>query len=118
MNTFLIILVCILVAAVIIAGCLHVYRSAELHELHKIRAAFDNAERRLLSKIESEVNTLSHDGIEFGTVSKDAIQGAGYAAQELFKWLKYWEEKEEKEISHEFVNHIKKTITDAFHGKE
>ena len=91
-----------------------VYTTAEHHELHKMRAAFEKVEHNLVSYFEREKEIISHDGVTFGEIPKEAIQGAGYAMQRIMEML----DNEEQEIDHEFINHVRKVFSDIFHGKE
>ena len=104
----------ILFVAVLAISFFHVYVSAEHHELHKIRAAFEKVELNILNNLESERNAISKDGVTFGELPKETVQGAGYAVQKIFEML----EKEDTKIDHEFIDYCKKTLTHVFHGKE
>lgn len=104
----------VLIIALLAVACYHVYVSAEHHELHKMRAAFEKVEMNILDKLEYERNTLSKDGVTFGQLPKETVQGAGYAVQKMLEMLN----NEEGEIDHELINFCKKTLTDIFHGKE
>ena len=104
----------ILFVVVLAIACYHVYVSAEHHELHKIRAAFEKVELNILNNLEYERNVASKDGMTFGELPKEAVQGAGYAVQKIFEML----EKEETKIDHEFIDYCRKTLTRIFHGKE
>ncbi len=46
----------ILFIVLMIIGCITVYKSAEVHELHKIRAAFDNKENSINELIRERKN--------------------------------------------------------------
>ena len=104
----------VLIIVLLAVACYHVYVSAEHHELHKMRAAFEKVEMNILDKLEYERNTLSKDGVTFGQLPKETVQGAGYAVQKMLEMLN----NEEGKIDHELINFCKKTLTDIFHGKE
>ena len=104
----------ILFVVVLAVACYHVYVSAEHHELHKIRATFEKVELNILNNLEHERNIASKDGVPFGELPKEAVQGAGYAVQKIFEML----EKEETKIDHELIDYCRKTLTRIFHGKE
>lgn len=55
MSTSLIILAVAVLALLLIVACAHVYKTAEVHELHKMRAAFEKIEHKL--EKESEKST-------------------------------------------------------------
>ena len=105
----------IILGIVILAvACYSVYITAEHHELHKMRAAFENVEHKLINYFEHENSILSKDGVTFlEPLSKETISGAGFAIQEILKAI----ENEEKEIDHELLNHIKKFAKDLVHDK-
>ena len=107
-------LIAIIVVLVLIGGCIFVYHSAEHHELHKMRAAFEDVEHKLINYFERENSILSKDGVTFlEPLSKETISGAGFAIQEVLKAI----EREEKEIDHELLNYIKKLAKDLVHDK-
>ena len=107
-------LIVIIAVAVLAGGCIFVYHSAEHHELHKMRAAFENVEHKLINYFEHENSILSKDGVTFlEPISKETISGAGFAIQEILKAI----ENEEKEIDHELLNYIKKFAKDLVHDK-
>ena len=88
-----------------------VYISAEHHELHKMRAAFENVELKLINYFEHENSIISKDGVNFlEQLPKETIAGAGFAVQEVLKAI----EKEEKEIDHELLNYIKKLAKEIY----
>lgn len=95
-------------------ACYVVYISAEHHELHKIRAEFEKVELNIVSCLEKERSTISHDGVTFGMLPKEVVQGAGYAVQRMNEML----EKEEYKINHELLTFFKKVMVGIFHGKE
>ena len=98
---------------VLAVGCYSVYISAEHHELHKMRAAFENVEHKLVNYFEHENSILSKDGVNFlEPLPKETIAGAGFAMQEVLKAI----ENEEKEIDHELLNYIKK-LAKEFYGE-
>ena len=90
------------------------FRAGEHHELKRIHGAFERFERNLVSYFEKERGIASHDGVTFGELPKETIQGAGYAVQKMLEMI----DKEEAEIDHEFINYFKKVFSDIFHGKE
>ena len=106
----------IIIAMIIVlaGGCVFVYHSAEHHELHKMRAAFEKVEKNLYDYFKNERETVSHDGVTFGELPKETVAGAGYAVQKMMEML----DKEETEIDHEFITAIRKFLVDHFHGKE
>ena len=53
----------ILVLCLCIAACVISYRSAELHELHKMRAGFENMRKHLETSIRN--NHIEHLGSQF-----------------------------------------------------
>lgn len=88
-----------------------VYISAEHHELHKMRAAFENVEHKLINYFEHENSIISKDGVNFlEPLPKETIAGAGFAMQEVLKAI----EREEKEIDHELLNYIKKLAKEIY----
>ena len=104
----------IIIGIVVLAvACYSVYISAEHHELHKMRAAFENVEKILYDYFKNERETVSHDGVTFGELPKETVAGAGFAIQEVLKAI----EREEKEIDHELLNYIKKLAKDLVHDK-
>lgn len=104
----------IIIGVVVLAvACYSVYVSAEHHELHKMRAAFEKVEKNLYDYFKNERETVSHDGVTFGELPKETVAGAGFAIQEVLKAI----EKEEKEIDHELLNYIKKLAKDLVHDK-
>ena len=108
-------LIVILIAVLVIFGCVFVYHTAEHHELHKMRAAFENKERMLINYYNNEKDIISRDGVTIlEPIPKKEIQGAIEAMMEVLKMV----DKEETEINHEFVNWVKKKANDIFHGKE
>ena len=101
----------ILVIIVLVVACYSVYITAEHHELHKMRAAFENVEKRLIVHFEHENTILSRDGVNFlEPLPKETIAGAGYAMQQVLKAI----ENEEKEIDHELLNYIKKLAKEVY----
>ena len=70
----------ILFVVVLAVACYHVYVSAEHHELHKIRATFEKVELNILNNLEHERNIASKDGVTFGELPKEAVQGAAQVA--------------------------------------
>ena len=108
-------LIVILIAVLVACACVVVYHTAEHHELHKMRAAFENKERMLINHYNNEKDVISHDVVTFlETIPKKEIQGAIEAMMEVLKMI----DREETEINHEFVNWVKKKANDIFHGKE
>jgi len=55
----------ILFIIVIICGCIITYRTAEVNELHKMRAAFENRKHRI-----EELIRLEHNGGEGKTIEE------------------------------------------------
>ena len=104
----------VLFVVILLLAAYHVYVSAEHHELHKIRAAFEKVELNILNQLEYESNVISKDWVNFGMLPKETIEGAGYAVQKVFEML----EKEEKEIDHEFIDQCRNALMEIFHGKE
>lgn len=104
----------VLLVVLLAFACYHVYVSAEHHELHKMRAAFEKVELNILNKLEYERNTISKDGVTFGQLPKETVQGAGYAVQKMLEML----DREDSEIDHEFIDYCKRILVDIFHGKE
>ena len=104
----------IIIGIVVLAvACYSVYISAEHHELHKMRASFENVEKILYDYFKNERETVSHDGVTFGELPKETVAGAGFAIQEVLKAI----EREEKEIDHELLNYVKKLAKDLVHDK-
>lgn len=83
--------------------CYGLFIFAEHYELKKIRKAFDRFELSLLRRLEEERNTISHDGVTFGILPKETVQGAGYAVQRMLDVL----EKEEPAIDRELFDFFK-----------
>ena len=107
-------LIGIIVALILICGCIFVYHSAEHHELHKMRAAFEKVEKNLYDYFKNERETVSHDGVTFGELPKETVAGAGFAVQKMLEML----DKEDAEIDHEFMNAMRNFLVNHFHGKE
>lgn len=78
-------IVLIVLLAVALIYCLFIF--AEWLELQRITSIFMTFERNLVSHLDREKNTLSHDGVTFGMVPAETIQGAGYAVQRMLRSL-------------------------------
>ena len=100
----------ILGVIVLAIACWVVYISAEHHELHKMRAEFENVEKKLYNYFKSERETASHDGVTFGELPKETVAGAGFAVQKILEMF----DKEETEINHELLNYIKKLVKEIY----
>ena len=104
----------ILGVILLLAAGIVVYHTAEHHELHRMRAEFEQVEKKLYSYFKSERETASHDGVTFGELPKETVAGAGFAVQKMLEMI----DKEEAEINHEFRTAIRKFLVSHFHGKE
>lgn len=98
---FWIVLITVLLVAVI---AYLIFRWGERYELGKIKDKVQRVELNILNKLEYERNTISHDGVVFGQLPKETVQGAGYAVQKIYEML----DKEGPEIDEELANFFRK----------
>ena len=54
-------------------------------EVRRLRRMLDNVENNLLNEFERDRSIISHDGVTFGQIPKETIQGAGHAVELLRK---------------------------------
>ena len=62
-------------------------------EVRRLRRMLDNVENNLLNEFERDRSVISYDGVTFGQIPKEMVQGAGHAVEMLRKMFdKEWKE--------------------------
>lgn len=79
-------------------GGYFVFKAGERHEFERVRKTFDRFEGNLVSYLERERSIVSHDGVTFGELPKETVQGAGYAVQRMLETLNVEEKKIDTEL--------------------
>lgn len=80
----------------IVSLCLSWYAafvSGKRKEVRRLKRMLDKVETNLLNEFERDRSVISYDGVTFGQIPKDMIQGAGHAVELLRKMF----DKEMKE---------------------
>jgi hypothetical protein len=80
----------------IVSLCLSWYAAfvnGKRKEVRKLKRMLDVVERNLLREFERDRSVISNDGVTFGQIPKEMIQGAGHAVELLRKMFdKEWKE--------------------------
>lgn len=62
-------------------------------EVRILKKMLDKVELNLLNEFERDRSVISHDGVTFGQIPKEMVQGAGHAVEMLRKMFdKEWKE--------------------------